>query len=222
MKVPRFLVVAVVAVAAVAGSLVALRQMNTVLASDHRFNAIAEEAQTNAGSYSFIETSDPSVPVSWSYNRVASTSGSKYVEVGWIKDDAYAQDPSPFWIYFNGSTGEGRRIGTTTLTTGTSYNYQVKYTAGTNWAIYFNELNVPDKTVNIGASSTDTVLVGAEVTSTSDNIGDSTDTNTTYRSTSNGNFYSACNMKEWNQSEPNFSIDNLPGCGNWRFYDAQN
>ena len=106
-----------------------------------------------------------------------------------------------------------------TLNTGTSYNYQVKHTTGTNWAIYFNELDATDKTVNILASSTANVWVGAEVTSLSDNIDDSDDTNTTYRSASDGNFHTLCNMEPTNDWKPNYSIENLPSCGNWRFYD---
>ncbi len=220
MKVSRFLVVgvvALVAVAAVAVSMVVMRQTDSARASA-LINIIAHNAQTNAGAYASIETSDPSVTVNWAYNRIASTSGSKYVEIGWIKDQAHSEDPSPYWAYHDGSASDSERIDVN-LSIGTSYNYQVKHDTGGNWDIYFNELNVADETVNIGTSSTASVMVGAEVTDTSDDIGDSDDTGTAYRSTSDGNFYSLCGMAQTNNSPANYSWQDLVGCGNWRFYD---
>ena len=182
-----------------------------------RYNIIAHNAQTNAGAYASIETSDPSVTVNWAYNRIASTSGGKYVEFGWIKDQAHSEGPSPYWVYHDGSMSYSGRIDVN-LGVGTSYNYQVKHDTGGNWDI-FNELNVADETVNILTSSTIMVMVGAEVLNTGDDIGDSDDTGTTYRSTSNGNFYSLCNMAPLNNSPANYLIQDLAGCGNWRFYD---
>ena len=156
--------------------------------------------------------------MSWAYNRVASTSGNKFVEIGWIKDASEPDDPSPYWVSYDGSNALRDRLDVD-LSTGTSYNYQVKQLTGVYWDIYFNELNVVDKTVNIGTSSTAEVWVGAEVTDTSDDIGDSDDTGTTYRSTSNGNFYTLCGMARTNNSQANYLIQDLAGCGNWRFYD---
>ena len=104
---------------------------------------------------------------------------------------------------------------------GTSYNYQVKQHTGGYWDIYFNELNVVDERVDIGTSSTANVWVGAEVLDPSDDIGDSDATGTAYRSTSDGNFYTLCGMDTTNNLENQFSIQDLPGCGNWRFYDDE-
>ena len=137
-----------------------------------------------------------------------------------VKQTGYSQDPSPYWAYYDGVDKDKGRI-VSNLGVGSSYNYQVKHDTGGKWDIYFNELNVADKTVNIGTSSTAEVWVGAEVTDTSDDIGDSDDTGTTYRSTSDGNFYTLCNMVGDSDSD-NYSYENLAGCGNWRFYDVNN
>ena len=156
--------------------------------------------------------------MNWAYNRIASTSGSKYVEIGWIKDQAHSEDPSPYWVSFDGSVSYSDRIDVN-LGIGTSYNYRVKHDSGGNWDIYFNELNVVDRTVNILTSSTIMVMVGAEVLDTSGDIGDSDDTGTAFRSTSNGNFYTLCGIARTNNSPANYLIQDLAGCGNWRFYD---
>jgi hypothetical protein len=103
-----------------------------------------------------------------------------------------------------------------------SYNYQVKHDTGGNWDIYFNELNVADDTFNILTSSTIMVMVGTEVLNTSDDIGDSDATGTAFRSTSTGNFYTLCGMAHDNGLPNHFSIEDLAGCGNWRFYDYEN
>lgn len=215
---PRIAFAAVGVVVVIAVSLVVVRNIDLVLAST-RYQITAEKVQTNAGSYSFIETSNPSVPNDWSYNRIASTSGSKFVEVGWIKEDGHSEDPSVFWTSYDGvNPQEWGRI-PANLSKGTSYNYHVKHDTGDNWDIYFNELNVVHRTVDINTSSTTAVMVGAEVINVNDDIGDSEDTGATYRSTSDGNFYALCNMDPDNDWEPNYSIEDLAGCGNWRFYD---
>jgi hypothetical protein len=219
MSVSRFLAIALVGVALVAAFVLIARQIDVVLAST-RYNIIAHKAQTNAGSYSFIETSNPSVPVAWSYNRVASTDTvSKFVEVGWIKEDGHPEDPSAFWVSQDGINPSLFGRITSNLGIGTSYNYQVKHHIGDDWDIYFNELNQVDVRKDINTSSLPNVWVGSEVTDLSDNIGDSDDTGSTYRSTSDGNFYQLCNMNQTNDSPANYSIQDLGGCGNWRFYD---
>ncbi len=121
---------------------------------------------------------------------------------------------------FDGSASDSDRIDVN-LGIGTSYNYQVKHDTGGSWDIYFNELNVAADTVNILTSSTASVMVGGEVLNTSDDIGDSDDTGTSFRSTSTGNFYTLCGMAKAKDLESQFSIQNLPGCGNWRFYDDE-
>lgn len=216
---PRVLIGALVAVAVLAVATVVMRQTDIALAYT-LFNTIAEKAQTNTGSYAFIETSDPDVSVYWAYNRIVSTSGNRFVEVGWIKQKGFSQDPSPYWASYDGSYSDKGRIDANPGV-GTSYNYQVKHDSGDDWNIYFNQLNVVDHSVDINTSSTANVWVGAEVADLSDDIGDSTATGTSYRSTT-GTFYTLCGMDETNNSEPNYSIEDLYGCGNWRFYDAEN
>ena len=73
--------------------MVVMGQMDIALALSLH-NIIAPDTQTNAGAYASIETSGPSVTVHWAYNRIASTSRTKFVEVGWIKEDGYSEDPS--------------------------------------------------------------------------------------------------------------------------------
>ncbi len=143
-------------------------------------NIKSDKAQTNSGAYSYIETSDPVLtpgPPSgaWAYNRIAATTGAKYVEVGWIKTSAESNDPSAYYVGYDGSTRYEDRI-ETNLTTGTSYNYQVKHYTGNFWDIYFNQLGQVDVRVDINASTMPYVWVGSEVPNTLQNIGDSDDT----------------------------------------------
>ena len=148
----RVLIVALVAVAVVAVAMAVVRQMDIALAFT-RYNAIAEQSLTNSGAYAYIETSDPDVPVYWAYNRIASTSGNKFVEVGWIKQKGFSQDPSPYWVAFDGLYSHTGRI-PANPGVGTSYNYQVKHDSGDDWNIYFNQLNVVDHVIDINTSST--------------------------------------------------------------------
>lgn len=186
-------------------------------------NTVMQLVVTNKGSYSYIETTNPTVSSGgWTYIRTASTSGAKFVEVGMIKDPAQnAGVPIAFWVAEDdsGNPPSSDDLGYS-LITGTKYNYQVELDSGTDWDIYWNELNSVDKTEDIDTSTTSTVWVGAETDSTSDDVGDSDNLNSTYKNSS-GTWTDVCTAGLVDQGGTNYSAeDDNPSCNDFRVWDT--
>lgn len=193
---------------------------NVDVSAQTLYNGLRQKVVTNEGSYAYIEAVDPSISSGWSYIRVASTSGSKYIEIGTQKDpNLNSGDPTPVWCWNDGTTDDCDDL-PHTLYVGTQYNFQVEQHSSDTWKVFFNELNTHDETKDINTTTTSTVWVGGETNNSSNDVGDSDNHNSTYKNTS-GSWTNTCStgLVISPTTSPYTADDDEPSCNDFRVYD---
>ncbi|MGC1378811.1 MAG: hypothetical protein WA821_21445 [Anaerolineales bacterium] len=158
----------------------------TTVAAQNRWYGIGYMTGAFKGAQAIIHWANPTVRDSGGFSDetlwVLSTSVSRWVEVGWAKEDPPDSRTMGTYLYYGWNDGTGYREKILEATS--SHNvYKIVYAGANNWYVYIN--GVLRATINAGFSTANMIEVGGEVTSNKSAMGISGTLNLMYKSTGN-------------------------------------